>query len=149
MKDEVPLYATLLYDVRKALDISWSEYVYLDMVQKLTINQRWCSKSLENTAIDLGITKMGVLKLRKRMVAKGLIELNEKGHPKVTKKYINVAVNKVDYKPQKSVNKVYESVNKVYSNGKLSLSKNNNRVTKNNYDEETLETIRKMREAIV
>src|SRR5438093_1066290 len=92
---ETPLYATLLYDVRKKLDINWNEYVYLDMVQKLHIRQSWCTKSLDNCAKDIGITRRGLIKIKNKLLERGLIEKNIRGHVKVTSKYTSVAVNKV------------------------------------------------------
>lgn len=129
-QNEVPLYATLLYDVRKKLDISVTEYFYLDMIHKLSY-QRWCIKSLEHCAEDIGISKFGLLKLRNRLIERGLIEKNLRGHLKVTAKYTEVAVNKVGQAQNTVVNKVVKSANKVDSAGQQSLPKINNRITKN------------------
>ena len=131
MKEQSPLYATLFYEARKKLDISWSEYIYLDMVHKLSY-ERWCIKSLENCAKDLGLTKRGVSKMKERLISKGLLKRNIKGHLRVTLKYTGVAVNKVHQTPHVAVNKVPKSVNLVPSGGELSSTKNNNRITKNN-----------------
>jgi len=128
-QNETPLYATLLYDVRKKLDISVAEYFYLDMVHKLSYN-RWCIKSLEHCAEDIGVSKFGLLKLRNRLIERGLIEKNLRGHLKVTTKYTDIAVNKVDRPPYAAVNKVAKSANKVQPIGQQSLPKNNNRLTK-------------------
>ena len=121
MMADTPLYATLLYDVRKELDISISEYFYLDMVHKLSYD-RWCSKSLENCASDMGITKRGLIKLRDRLLASGLLKKNAKGHLKVTQKYTGVAVNKVP----KPVNFVHH---RGEQSSKITGSQNNNRKT--------------------
>ena len=127
---ESPLYATLLYGVRKKLNVSVTEYFYLDMVHKLSYN-RWCIKSLEHCAADIGISKRGLIKLRDRMLERGLLEKNLRGHLKVTAQYTDIAVNKVHQTPYAVVNKVPKSVNKVHSGGELSATKNNNRTTKN------------------
>lgn len=128
---ESPLYATLMYDVLKKLDLSIAEYFYLDMVHKLSY-QRWCIKSLDNCAADMNISKRGLIKLRDRLIDQGLIEKNAKGHLRVTDKYIGVAVNKVHQAPYVAVNKVPKSVNKVHSGGEQSATKNNNRITIDN-----------------
>lgn len=130
-QNETPLYATLLYDVRKGLDVSVTEYFYLDMVHKLSYN-RWCIKSLEHCAIDIGISKRGLIKLRDRLLDRGLLEKNRKGNLKVTLKYTDIAVNKVHQTQYAVVNKVPKSVNKVHPIGELSATKNNNRITLDN-----------------
>lgn len=117
--NETPKYATLLYDVLEVLDVSISEYFYLDMVHKLSYN-RWCIKSIEHCASDMRISKRGLIKMRDRLTKRGLIKKNIKGHVKVTDDYIKIAVNKVP-----------KSVNKVHSTGELSAHKNYNRITKN------------------
>lgn len=126
-------YAMLLYSVRKELGISIGEYFYLEMIYHLS-HSGWCYKSLENIADDMGITKMGLMKLRDRLIDRGLVVKNDKGWVKPSAEYVEkahfVAVNKVS----KSVNKVYNSVNKVYPDGKQSLPKINNRLIKNNID---------------
>lgn len=139
---DTPLYATVFYEARKKLDISWNEYIYLDMVQKLHIHQKWCTKSLESCARDLGITKRGVSKMKERLIDKGLLERSMRGHLKVTPKYTEIAVNKVHRLENKAVNLVPKSVNKVPSAGELSSTKNYNRTTKINK-----ESYKKAREA--
>jgi hypothetical protein len=124
-KNESPLYATLLYEVRRKLDISIQEYFYLDMVYHLS-HDGWCYKSLESIARDMGTTKRGVMKMRDRLIERKLLEKNIKGHVKTTVMY-----NSVLRSDNKSVNKVPLSVNKVHPSGELSSTKNNNRITKN------------------
>lgn len=126
-----PLYATLLYEVRKQLDVSIAEYFYLDMVYHLSY-QRWCNKSVENSAADMGIKKRGLLYMRDRLIEAGLLEKNKQGFLRVTQKYIEVAVQKVhqsNYEHQKSVQKVHSSVQKVHPGGAKSAPKNNKRIT--------------------
>lgn len=130
MEGRSPLYATLLYDVRRKLNISFTEYVYLDMVHKLSY-QRWCNKSLANCASDLGISKYGAMRMRDRLILRGYMEKNSKGHLRVTDAYTEVAVNKVDRLSEASANKVDRSANKVDRIGQQSATKNNNRNTEN------------------
>ena len=125
---ETPLYATLLYEVRKQLDISWLEYVYLDMVYHLS-KDGWCYKSIDNSALDMGISRVGLIKMRKRLIDKKLLVKNIKGYVKTS-----VIVNKVYRNDPEAVNLVTKPVNKVYSTGKQSLPKNNNRITIYNKD---------------
>lgn len=131
-RSETPLYATVHYDVRRELGITWNEYIYLDMVQKLHISRPWCIKSIQNCADDMGLSKRGLIKMRDNLIVKGLLKKNIKGHLRVTDKYVDYAVNKVHHGDKKSVNKVPKSVNKVHSIGEQSATKNNNRITKNN-----------------
>lgn len=130
-QNETPRYATLLYSVRKELDISLNEYFYLDMVYHLSY-KGWCYKSLANCADDMGITKQGLILIRKKLIDRGLLKTNLRGHSKVTSKYTSVAVNKVYQHNEMAVKKVYGAVKKVYPSGKQSYNKNNNRVTKDN-----------------
>lgn len=146
-QNQSPLYATLLYDVIKALDISVAEYFYLDMIHKLSYN-RWCFKSLENCASDMNMGKRGLLKMRDRLIDRGLIEKNYRGHLRVTHKYTDVAVNKVHHTPNMAVNKVPKSVNKVHSIGEQSSPKNNNRITLDNKKGEKSESKEKIRKAL-
>lgn len=125
-QNESPLYATLLYSVRKELDISIAEYFYLDMVYHLS-HDSWCYKSLENIGNDMGISRIGVVKLRDRLINKGLIKKNIKGYVKTTDAY-----NKVIRTDNLAYNKVTKPYNKVYPSVKQSIPKNNNRITKNN-----------------
>ena len=127
-QNETPLYATLMYDVLKKLDLSIAEYFYLDMIHKLSY-QRWCIKSLDNCAKDMNISKRGLIKMRDRLINKDLIQKNFRGHLKVTAKYTDIAVNKVHQTPYAVVNKVPKSVNKVHPSGEQSATKNNNRST--------------------
>jgi predicted transcriptional regulator len=85
---ETPLYATLLYEVRKKLDITWIEYVYLDMVYHLS-KDGWCYKSLDNCGADLGLDRSNVYRMRKRLIAKGLIKKSVNGYVKTTVMYAN------------------------------------------------------------
>lgn len=129
---EVPRYATVLYEVRKKLDVSFSEYIYLDMVHKLSY-QRWCTKSLQNCADDLGISRRAIINMKNRLLERGLLEKNLRGHLRVTDKYTGVAVHKLHQTPHMVVNKVPKMVKKLHSTGEeTSLIENNNRITKNN-----------------
>lgn len=130
MKEQTtrPRYATLMYDVRQKLDINWAEYVYLDMVHKLSYHS-WCFKSVESCAADLGMTKRGVSKMKERLISRGLLKRNMRGHLKVTELYTVVAVNSVPQTPHMRLNSVPQSVNSVPKIGELSSTKNNNRTT--------------------
>lgn len=129
MENIKPKYATLQYAVLKDLDISINEYFYLDMVWYLS-RTGWCNKSLENIASDMNISKIGVMKLRNRLIDRGFLEKNRKGYVKTTDMY-----NKVYLTNDGAYNKVTKSYNKVYSGGKQSIPKNNNRITENNKTE--------------
>lgn len=132
MKDSIPKYATLLYDVRKTLDISIAEYFYLDMVWHLS-HSGWCYKSLESVAEDMGISKNGVIKMRDRLIKRGLLKKSVKGYVKTTEMYHKVVQHeKNDEKLYHKVDKMYH---KVVRSVPLSSTKNNNRITKNNKTE--------------
>lgn len=120
------LYTHLRYSVRKKLGVSISEYFYLDMVHQLSHN-RWCVKSVENAAQDMGITARGLRKMRTRLIVLGFLERNIKGHLKTTNAYFALVVDN----SSRGVNKVPRGVNKVPPGGEQSSYKNNNRTTEN------------------
>lgn len=128
-QNETPKYATLMYGVLHELDISIAEYFYLDMVYHLS-HDGWCYKSLDSIALDMKMNRMGVMKLRNRLIEKGLIKKSIKGHTKTTDIY-----NKVIRTPSMAYNKVSNPYNKVISSVSQSYTKNNNRITKNNKGE--------------
>jgi hypothetical protein len=74
------------YSNEGGLGITWLEYVYLDMIYHLS-KEGWCYKSLENTAIDLGIDRSNVYRMRNRLIKKGLVKKSIKGHVKTTVMY--------------------------------------------------------------
>lgn len=123
---ETPLYATLLYDVRKQLDITWIEYVYLDMVYHLS-KDGYCYKSLDNCGADLGLDRSNVFRMRKRLLDKGLIKKNIKGHVKTTVIYA---------KRIRSDDKSYAKRTNPYAKRDSAVvkthTKNNNRITLDN-----------------
>lgn len=125
-QNETPKYATLFYDVRKELDINWTEYVYLDMVYHLS-HDGWCFKSLDNTGIDLGLDRSNVYRMRNRLIKKGLIKKNIRGHVKTTVVYA---------KRIRTLNVAYANRTEPYAKRNNSVvkthTKNNNRNTLEN-----------------
>lgn len=137
-----PKFTTLLYDIREELGISWNEYVYLDMVHQLS-RSGWCYKSLENVAVDMGMAKSGVVKMRDRLIHKQLVIKNPKGYVKSSVMY-----HKVVQRDTKSYHKVNGPYHKVVRSVPLSDTKSYNRITLdikqqktfNKYGIETLES---------
>lgn len=120
---ETPLYATVFYHIRENLDISWAEYIYLDMVYHLS-REGWCYKSLENVSKDMGMGKTGVVKMRDRLISKNLLKKSIKGYVKTTDMYHKVI--RIQEAPYHKVEKPYHLVNPTVP---LSGTKNNNRIT--------------------
>lgn len=122
---ELPRYATLMYDVRKALDITWTEYVYLDMVYHLS-HDGWCYKSLDNVGEDLGLDRSNVYRMRNRLIERGLLKKNARGHVKTTDAYAKrIRTDEGAYaKRDKPYAKRDSAVVKTHT-------KNNNRTTEN------------------
>lgn len=129
-----PLYATLFYDVRAELDISWAEYVYLDMVYHLS-HDGWCFKSLENTGKDLGLDRSSVFRMRNRLKDKGLIQVNRKGNTRTTVMYAKRI--RRDSEPVAKRTKVYAKRDSAVGE---TQPKNNNRITKNNNEAESIKS---------
>lgn len=122
-QNETPLYATLLYEVRKELNITWVEYVYLDMIYHLS-KEGWCYKSLDSCGNDLGLDRSNVYRMRQRLIKKGLIKKNIRGYVKTTVAYAKcIRTNPaVVAKRTNSYAKRNPSVVKTHT-------KNNNRIT--------------------
>lgn len=121
-----PLYATVFYSVRRELDISWNEYIYLDMVYHLS-HDGWCYKSLQSCADDLGIDRASVYRMRIRLIHKNLLIKNKEGHVKTSVMYA---------KRIQAINPAYAKRDKPYAKRDSAVGvtqpKNNNRITKNN-----------------
>lgn len=90
--DTRPKYAHLEYEVREQLNISWSDYVLLDMIYHLSRN-RWCNKKQKKIAQDMGLTVRGIRKTLIRLEKDGLLKQSEKGY-KTTSKYDNTKLKK-------------------------------------------------------
>lgn len=128
-----PKYAHLYYDVLHELDISIAEYFLMDMIYQLC-RGGWSRKRLEYIAQDMNISRLGVMKMRDRLITKGLLEKGVGSRLKTTEKVNKVYFSQEDYK--KSIQS-YKKVNKVYKKSIQSIppSKINYRLTKNNREE--------------
>lgn len=112
-------FAHLEYEVMHRLEVSIPEYWYLDMVYQLS-RDGWCWKSLDNIAVDMRMTKNGVMKMRDRLIDRGFIVKGVKGKVKTSVKYNSV------YRLDKSTyNSVTNRTTEYTSNGQLSIPKNN------------------------
>lgn len=89
---ETPKFAHLQYEVLKKFKMSPAEYWYLDMVYYLS-REGWCYKSLEHIAQDMNMTKNGIVKLRDRLIDKGLVIKSRKGYVKSSVMYNKVYLN--------------------------------------------------------
>jgi hypothetical protein len=116
-------YAHLQYEVLHKLEISINEYWFLDMVYQLS-RDGWCYKSLENIALDMRLTKNGIVKLRDRLIDRGLITKGRKGRIKTSVMY-----NSVYLVDKESYNSVTNRTTKYNAAVQLSGTKNNNRIT--------------------
>lgn len=142
-QDETPKYATLLYSVLQDLDLTISEYFYLDMVYHLS-RGGWCYKSLESVAHDMRMHKNGVVKMRNRLISRGLLKKSIKGYVSTTDLYHSVL-----RQPPAPYHSVTNRTTQCVSAVPLSVTKNN----KENYiDKEDFEkaerTKRKMVESL-
>lgn len=117
-------YAHLEYEVLHKLEISITEYWYLDMVYQLS-RDGWCFKSLENIAKDMRMTKNGVIKMRDRLIKRNLIEKNRKGYTRTSVMY-----NSVYRLDQASYNSVTNRTTEYTAAVQLSGTKINNETNK-------------------
>lgn len=123
MKQQTNRFAHLQYDVLKQFGMSPNEYWYLDMVYQLS-RDGWCYKSLDNIASDMNMTKNGIVKLRDRLIEKGLIIKDRKGKVKTSVMY-----NKVYLTDSQPYNLVTNRTTKYNAIVQQSGTKNNNRIT--------------------
>lgn len=126
MKEQtINKYAHLEYRVLHELELSINEYWLLDMVYQLS-RDGWCYKSLSSIAQDMRLTKNGVVKMRDRLIERGLLKKNIKGHLKT-----EVAYNSVYRLDSRSYNSVTNRTTEYNAAVQLSGTKNN---SKNNKD---------------
>lgn len=143
-QDETPKYATLLYSVLHDLDLTINEYFYLDMVYHLS-RGGWCYKSLESVAHDMKMHKNGIVKMRNRLMARGLLKKSIKGYVRTTDLYHSVL-----RQPAAPYHSVSKRTTQCVSTVPLSGTKNN----KENYKEKkedfekAEQTKRKMMESL-
>lgn len=123
-QSETPKFAHLQYKVLKELELSVSEYWYLDMVYFLS-RDGWCYKSLDNIANDMNMTKNGIVKLRDRLIERGLLIKNRKGYVKSS-----VTYNKVYLTDSRPYNLVTNRTTKYNETVQLSSTKINNEINK-------------------
>lgn len=135
-QEEVAKFAHLQYKVLHDFEITIPEYWYLDMVYQLS-RSGWCFKSLDNIALDMRMTKNGVVKLRDRLTERGLIIKGRAGKVKTSVKY-----NSVYFSNPRAYNSVTNRTTKYNSAVQLSGTKNNN---KNNLDKRGLDSKNKER----
>ena len=119
-------YAHLEYETLHKLEISINEYWLLDMVYQLS-RDKWCYKSLTSIAQDMRLTKNGVVKMRDRLIERGLLKKNIKGHLKTGETY-----NSVYRLDSDTYNSVTNRTTEYNDTVQLSGTKNNNRITIDN-----------------
>lgn len=123
-QEVVPLYAHLQYDVLHKLEITISEYWYLDMIYQLS-RDKWCYKSLDNIANDMRMTKNGVVKMRDRLTGRGFIVKGRAGKVRTSGKY-----NSVYFSASTKYNSVTNRTTEYTSGVQLSCTKINNKINK-------------------
>jgi len=122
-------YAHLEYEVLHKLDISIPEYWLLDMVYQLS-RDGWCWKSLNSIANDMRMSKNGVIKMRDRLIEKGYLKKNIKGHLKT-----GVAYHSVYHLDKATYHSVQNRTTKFTDTVPLSSTKNNNEINIDNRGE--------------
>ena len=120
MKELTLLYTNIQHNLRRDLDISCLEYVLVDMIYHLSTKPDsavigWCYKSKEQLALEIGITKQGLLKMIDRLILCGLLVKNaETRYLKTTEKYFGkLFTDGKQSLPQESKQSLPKAVNKV------------------------------------
>lgn len=112
-------YVTLFYDVIQRLEISWPEYVLLEMVYHLSHRTGYCYKTASSMAADMRLTKQGINKMIRRLCEKQLLERLTDNAVRVTDKYYSLqglTGNKVSTKLVNG-NKVSTKSQKLWTTG--------------------------------
>ncbi len=135
---EKPKYATLMYEVREKVGVSWHEYILLEMVYHLSHKTGYCYKTAGSIASDMGMTKQGVNKIILRLSQKKLLERLSDNAVRVTPLYNdsqNLSGNKVSEWKQsfrQSGNKVTKVETKLTGRKQSSPKNNSKKDSKNN-----------------
>lgn len=137
--------------VRKELGITRDEYALCSFVSYRCADptnnlDRWCNDRKEDIAEFIGISRRGLLKMCKRMIAENLIESGPKGWFRPTEKWIGAASEKWELSSQgddgKMGTKFPKDGNKVPSRQELSSQNNGHKVpevNKEDIEEEEVE----------
>lgn len=94
------MYTTILHPLRKAYNLSISEYCVLDTIYLLSNNQKyggWCVASKEHIADVLDISERKVFTVIKTLEAKELVEKNDQGFLRTLDEWNEKLSNKGDY----------------------------------------------------
>ena len=142
------VYTNIQHNFRKKHNLSCNEYVLLDMIYVLHTNpdnklDNWCYMSKNNLAKEIGISKMGLMKMIDRLVVDGFIIKNDATkHLRTTEKWWSNYVDNQGKESLPMVNKVYQvSKQSLPDGGKQSLPHggkqslpNNNTIDNNTID---------------
>jgi hypothetical protein len=87
-----PRYTTVIHQVRKQLELSMPAYCVVDSVSKLSNkpDHEWCTRSKDDLAGFLMISRRTVFNALNEAVEKGLIEKNDRGDLRATNKWIEM-----------------------------------------------------------
>jgi predicted transcriptional regulator len=117
-------YTVIQHKARKALDLSFIEYVIADEIYHLSNSHLgWCYKSKANIAERFGISERMVFKAIQKLVDLGLVEKNENKQLKTTQKWYENVISKDYEQSAETMNKVHsdyeqsavETMNKVHT----------------------------------
>ena len=88
-----PKYTVVLHQVRDELGISIGSYCIFDSIHKLSHSNRdhvYCTLSKQNIGKFLGTTQRTVFRAIKEGLELGLIEKNERGDLRTTRKWVDL-----------------------------------------------------------
>lgn len=97
MQKESPKYVTILWDVKKKLGLTISEYCLLDVIHKLSQKNGYCYASKKYLAETIDMSERGVFKLITKLIELGYLEKNPEltNLIRTTEKYVNSVI--LDY----------------------------------------------------
>lgn len=72
-------YTTIIFEVKEMLGVSLREYIYLDAVYHLQVEQGWCYAKNEYFADLLEVSVREVQKIRAKLIDGGFLEVRGKG----------------------------------------------------------------------
>jgi hypothetical protein len=94
------MYTTIIHPLRKAYNLSITEYCVLDSIYMLSHNSKyggWCIASKKQIAEELDLAERTVFNAINTLITKGLIEKSENGNIKTLDEWNELIANKHDY----------------------------------------------------
>lgn len=90
-------YCIILFNEKKELGLTWSEYVVANYIYHMATNPNskkfgWCYATLTTKAELFDLSRRAIMKVQDSLIEKGLVEKDLEGHTRTTAKWYNTVV---------------------------------------------------------